>query len=865
MSSEHTWITANQRLATYFLREHDQAQQGSGKVVWKSLDCLSLKHWVLRAYHSLPSAATRFVLSDHQALVLWESIISRALDTQTEFAFLSAQSLSKTAQAAWHLLQASETPLHFLDHSDSQEVTAFHGWASAFEQDCVQKNCIDFSGCMQIVVSALADKKLKLPAHITLAGFEEIPLQTKQLFSLLSEQCDLIYYKCDQTQQRDIKKLGLDSEDLELQAMAQWAREAQLKNPKALIGCVIPDLSTKRYEVERVFKKIFSPSDAQFNLSGGYPFTHFPLIQTALDILKLGISVLDMSMLGRLLSSPFLGGSEQELIARADLDAQLRKTLEPKIEWHSMQTIARNQGDCATWLMLCEQYFAQFKRCNSKQPIRTWSTYFAAQLQCMGWPGERILNSAEYQQVQRWYLLLEELSGLERVLEKPLSRTQALHHLYGLAQATVFQPQTDNASVQVLGLLEAVGLPFDQLWISDMTQESWPSKASPNPFIPLALQRDRNMPHASAERELAYSRTLTQHFCQSAGTVIFSYALQKEAQVQLPSVLLSEISETSSATFSQQFESVRDAQVAEVVLEYIDDDDAPSLMPEEMLYGGASILKHQAACPFRAFAQIRLGAESISTPEFSMTSQERGNCVHAILEAAWKILGDHQTLCGYEQDALETFLQPIVSKVLNRVASQRKLTLKPNFIALEHRRLLQQVMTWLAFEKKRPPFRVVGIESEQVVQLGGLVLKLRVDREDELEGGARIMIDYKTGTCSAKDWFGVRLDEPQLPLYGMACEHPVRGLAFAQISADKLQFMGISESDYEISGMQAIDQYREAKSQHYTWDTFLADTQVTLTQLALDFQKGHARVDPKQPEKTCRYCDLQGLCRVGEK
>lgn len=40
-----------------------------------------------------------------------------------------------------------------------------------------------------------------------------------------------------------------------------------------------------------------------------------------------------------------------------------------------------------------------------------------------------------------------------------------------------------------------------------------------------------------------------------------------------------------------------------------------------------------------------------------------------------------------------------------------------------------------------------------------------------------------------------------------------------------------------------------------TWET-------TLTEIAKDYVKGIATVEPSQLEETCRYCDLSTLCRI---
>jgi probable DNA repair protein len=449
--------------------------------------------------------------------------------------------------------------------------------------------------------------------------------------------------------------------------------------------------------------------------------------------------------------------------------------------------------------------------------------------------------------------LLEEFSQLDAVLEKPLSRIQALHHLRQLAQETVFQPQTTQATVQVLGLLEAIGLPFAGLWISGMTQENWPGRPTPNPFIPLALQRERNMPHASAARELAYSRTLTQHFLDNAQTVIFSYPRQQEDRPQAPSALIQELPEGEILWRTE----TAPALLVGDKLEYLVDDKAPAVQPGEVLRGGASLFKHQAACPFRAFARLRLGAVAIPAPATHMTPQERGICLHAILEQTWRQLGDHATLCSYDEQVLEQLLKPLVQAALRRLAKARAFTLKPHFLALEAQRLTTQVLAWLALEKQRPPFQVVTLESAQTISFAGLSLTLRVDREDKQADGTHLLIDYKTGGGAPTDWVGERPNDPQLLLYGLISEQPIEGLAFAQISAERVAFSGVSKNETEIPGMQLVE-----KKFNKTWEEFLTEAHATLIQLAEAFQQGDAPVDPKELEKTCQYCDLQSVCRV---
>jgi hypothetical protein len=51
-------------------------------------------------------------------------------------------------------------------------------------------------------------------------------------------------------------------------------------------------------------------------------------------------------------------------------------------------------------------------------------------------------------------------------------------------------PESPPASIQILGGLEAAGLPFDALWVAGLAAERWPPAPRPNPLLPLAWQRN---------------------------------------------------------------------------------------------------------------------------------------------------------------------------------------------------------------------------------------------------------------------------------------------------------------------------------------------------------------------------------------
>ena len=74
-----------------------------------------------------------------------------------------------------------------------------------------------------------------------------------------------------------------------------------------------------------------------------------------------------------------------------------------------------------------------------------------------------------------------------------------------------------------MGLLEASGLRFDHLWIMGLHDDALPAPPSPNPFLPVSLQREFQLPHSSAARELEFGGKLIDRLLASAPDVVVSY------------------------------------------------------------------------------------------------------------------------------------------------------------------------------------------------------------------------------------------------------------------------------------------------------------------------------------------------------
>ena len=299
----------------------------------------------------------------------------------------------------------------------------------------------------------------------------------------------------------------------ELAAALAWARERALALPEARIGVVVENLAARRDEVIALAEELLAPDAAlladasplPFDISLGPPLAAVPLVVAALDLIALGEGALDADAAAALLRSPYLPA--------ADIAWPLRARAER--EWLEEGRTEVRIGDAVAALDRRSDPLGQrwrgareALRGRPRASPREWSDAWRGWLAAAGWPGTRTLDSGEYQARVAWEKLLVDFASLSAVAPR-LSAARALSTLQSLAAERRFQPEAWPAPIQILGVLEGTGLAFDALWVAGLAAERWPAAPDPNPLLPIAWQRERNVAHASAEREREYACRLT--------------------------------------------------------------------------------------------------------------------------------------------------------------------------------------------------------------------------------------------------------------------------------------------------------------------------------------------------------------------
>jgi probable DNA repair protein len=880
LRSGATLLVASQRQARTLQIAYGRWIQQQGQSAWPSPDLLTWNAWLERCWSDLcaPLPATKLavshaLLSPVQEAKLWESVIG---DSSFGDGLLQSHATAQTVQEAWRLSWEWEISLPSADAAPNEDVRAFAVWSRVFDDRCRTGGWQDRARLAGTLVDAFASGRLNAPKRLLLFGFEELTRQQERLLEVLRRSGTAVETIEAGSLPKSVVRHELPGQLEEIATAAQWARE-RLEAGASRIGVIVPDLGAMRPQVVRVFDDTFVPgavlpgsaNDTRpYNLSLGLALSKYPVVHTALQILELGRGELVCEEIGSLLRSPFLGGSTEEWARRALLDVACRQG-EPLVRINNLLRIAQDKDREGRWRAHSTPVFAaRLKSWRAlldsfpkKQLPSAWAEGFASGLMALGWPGDRPLDSEEYQTVEAWRELLSALSSLDEVTIR-MDYAEAFSTLMRMAGERIFQPKMPEVPVQVMGLLEAAGLEFDGLWITGLHDAAWPDKPHPNPFLPIDLQRRYNLPHASAARELEFAGRLTGWLLASAPEVIVSHARRSGDENRRPSPLIAHLPAKEPERLGVFGALHRLVHESRILLERISDERAPSLAAGTEARLGTGVFKDQSACPFRAFAHARLGARALDEPEPGLDALGRGILLHSVMERVWCNLKSHSQLCALSEDALHLAIREAVAGAIAEMARERPQTFTTRFIALEQTRLEQLVLGWLEIEKQRAPFTVVLPEKDQTASYGGLTIRIVPDRVDELEGGARVVIDYKTGTPKLDQWFGDRPDEPQLPIYALA-QNNVAAVAFAQLRKDDARFLGIAAEAGLAPDVEPVTDIKEAAALG-SWKALLAEWRRVIDALGEAFRTGDARVAPKDGTKTCEYCDVGPLCRIRE-
>jgi probable DNA repair protein len=887
-SADAVILTSTERAARTLRQRYHHMQQAGGHAGWQTPPILAWSTWLNALWEAalLQGKIHHLLLTEFQELEQWRTVLSRDKTAQQT---LSSDALAALAQKSFQQMQQYRIPLQRLRGDNTLDTASFFQWATQFQKLCRDNSYLSASQLEEALTKYISEEEISLPQKIFLVGFDRVPpTQSLLLDALRQRDCRVEVVELVPAQSVEIKKeiRCASTAEQEIKAVALWARDRLMQQPNQQIGIVVPTLDTVRAPMESIFRRILAPSsmdvrspseDLPYEFSLGTPMRKLPLIRTALTILHWlyrPMPAEDISWL--LVQGAF---SRASLEDRATLDRKFRERnyqLGNAISFPMFQqwmTHFGNPPGASGLRQTIENIRRTAKKIRIGQALTfaEWREGFEELLDAAEWQLLLAATSADFQLLRRWNALLSSFSGLNSVAGRvPISI--ALDRLEHLASHMLFSLETRNAPVQILGVPESSGIVFDAVWWMNAQGSAWPPQNNAQPFLPWTLQREARMPYADPVEDAAFATRTAQRILRSANTVVASFFLEESddentgTHTPNPELVLSPFVRAAwpDVPIVASSPAMSEAQRPNTFLETVTEEPAVPFQGAEVR-GGVKFLQLQAACPFRAFAELRLGTRPLEDPGLGVSNRDQGTLMHRVLEKFWRDVASHANLMALSAEEIHKRVREHIEGEIKKFFPSAEEPWQRTLLQLESDRLEQRLLEWLEQEKKRSSFTVLQTETKLKPTLNGITFQCRIDRMDRVDDGIAL-IDYKTGDIKPGSCEGDRPDEPQLPAYAVLRQQsplaaePLAGVAFGSLHTQDVRFKVVASlPEVFAPSLRSKRAGLSAEAMANVEQEWTA----TLAHLAEGFRAGAAIVDPKK-KTTCDYCEQTLLCRIRE-
>ena len=838
LREDTVFVTPNERLARAVSQAYDLYQTKQGNPSWVKLPVMSLN----RLFHRwLESARLAPGLDQQQALYLWEQLIQQDMPEDHTTGWLSPKALAVEAYKAYELMYhydlRSDARFESMQGSD-RECRMFYRWSQHFEA----RLKLDDLHSQAQQWQALSNHRCVNRCTLVLLEFDTLTPLQRRVCEGMSGALEFIH---SSTEAEVLGQRGqvyaFEDNDAQLRQVALWAQAHYMTKPEQRLGIVVPDLTQQRerleYQLRRAFdRELGDYTSLPVNFSAGIPALDVPLIKQAIALLRLSAGTLAPSELLMLARSPYLdlcaSHTEYAVLREALYELSPSQLGEAEL-LRLFDVMSKDTPDpkLARWWLSSR---LKLNKTLVFDQVQAWESVLSR----AGWPGNRGLDSVEYQAFSLWQRTLRALTRWD-ALQARWSCSDAIGLLERSLQNQVFQPETDDQAIQVLGTLEASGLHFDEVIVLDTVAGHFPERLATSPFLPKILQREYALPRCDEQQEYGLARRLLSGLEARSGAIRFCYvAVADDSRVAVTPILQHLV---------QRAVPVAPAEPHMLPGHWVVELESRGVPLDELggdLQGGAYRLGVQATCPMQAYSRYRLGVPEALRLSQGLHPKEQGLILHRAMELLWRSKTELAQLS-------EGDVGLAVTRALGEITAERRALLPPLALQAEQLRLETAIKAWVALEAQRQPFTVIEHEQAHEVQIGAWRFKLRLDRMDRLHDGATLVLDYKSSAPSITSWSEGRLEQAQLPLYTLALGDQAKACAVAQISSTKPpKLAGVSAIEV-AKGVKVIDD----------WGKQIQHWRQAIGELIVEVETGEASVRPSA--KACRYCDFAGMCRVG--
>ena len=797
-----------------------------------------------------------------QELHLWKQAIQAS---QYSIPQSSIQGLAQQAMQAYALMKTYHIPTHALQTHANDETRALLAWIKALQQILTQKKYQHYALIADKVENILGQlDSLQLPQKIILDGFEDYTPAQQTILNHLKSLGVPLYLVQHATHNTEITLTACQDDAQECEHIVQQVTMILNQNPQARIAICThtPASNMLKHALQQLLPHhaLLPHHEQQAITMPQESLAESPMVQQALHLLGLVSSYkIEWDDISLLLLCPWLRGFEQERSARAQLDAIFRSQNRHRVSFRGLIQ-SKSVQEIPRLHTILQQLHAWQTSKPKQQSMAEWIKSAQQLLQHLGFmqaglEHESIRSDDEIQQMNALQEAMGSLIAMD-VVQPQWRWEEFLAQLHTACRKSMLNKSALFPNVQLLHMEQAIGLAFDDVIVCGMHDRNFPPAIAPQPLLPLRIQQDFKLPASHASQVFEHCQWLWNNLQQNTRHIHVSYAMQSDGQPAQPSSWIAHLTAQSpllKPTQSQSWE-----------LEDFDDNALIPCQKHEKIRGGTSILKHQSACPFRAFAIHRLRMDVLGETSAGIEPSTQGSLIHLALEYIWKKLLTQQALLQLNHAQQEK----LIEQAIQYAWEHSRHGLDNDTQDIECKRMHKVLQQWLNIEKERPPFQVEALEKTYQLSLPrhadkALPITLKIDRIDQDAQGHRIVLDYKTGKKqSAKDWLGERIAEPQLPIYALAAEVGMDdAVGFATVrSGDDMGFEGLSGENLGIKGFATCDGKNKRPDD---WAAVFSHWQDNIDLLATEFIQGRSDVAPRD-KQACQYCHMEAVCRIDE-
>ena len=876
-------VVETQRFKHLVADGYNRTMLDSGLRAWPTPEVFTMDAWLSglwREHGHHRENAPSTLLSSGQATQTWEQVIGENIrkqyQTGYEYLLWHITATANNVKFAYQLMCSYDIqPAQFGD-AVSNDVEQFLIWLESYQKNLKQRKAIDQECLPDRICDVAKEIFAAKSSTIVFAGFDSWTPQRERLLEALRQVASVVLVEHETVSRAtNIERLEFTSTDREIDACARWARQVIDANPENhRVGIVVPSLSQVGTRLGRQLSAYLNPDAVMegrqtnllsFHMTLSGALSETPIVVDAMNLLELIRNPVSLDVMKSVILSDRNKGWESEYAARATFAEELYALGSEQLSIDDVLTLAARYAERIPILL---RMLRKARQLLSEQPSTAdyayWGRFF------MDWmknfqstqKGDRQFGLDEWQAYRSWVSIVEGLAELGFVSRRCRVETALAKLIRRVGESSV-QPRAVRVPVQVGEYITMAGQTFTHLWMLGMNEKSLPGSPQPNPFVPIAVQKQFGIPTSSSTtlNEQMFKRC--QRIVASAEHIVQSYALMDGGEHFQRSIALVHPQAVKSDDLNHLFSLNDYPQIVSNErhkLERFADWQAPPLDSAGRVAGGTTLLAHQSLCPFRAFAMHRLQLTQQPSVEFGVSRMTRGSMLHRALELFYNTyLSSESIRQAYASGEIQVAIDNFARQAVEEYNDQRIKPIDKQIADIEVA-ILTNLIGLIAYrDSGRDNFEIYATEIETEVTLADVTLRLKIDRAEVRSqlGGENYfrLSDYKTGYCSLSKLLGIRPEDPQLLIYALAFEQQSRRI-------DDVEYIQLKDGQLKIHSWSK--RAGSSNSKFAPIETAMVVTngwKDVLEKLAKSFGEGWAVADPLKND-TCKYCDAGPVCRI---